>query len=963
MRNQVLLDLIDEHIGFLELYRANMQKNDDDSVTKVNNEGEEEIEIIKNRLKYLQDEENFLPEHIHILFEDIYNERINETLGYAINAFNHDLIKIAKFFAISITISHHMPSVGQIIDIIANNKVCRSIIIDAEYFNADLLTNFMFVNALNSAPNLHFIKFAIGEQGEYDEVDPAEVAEFLSGKLNKDTDLCIAWTCGIFFIKERGEQQVLVTHLDEEAIIAEEEKGGSEEIVEKEEEESQNLSIIHKKSLSRIEDFQNAIENRDSFNIILLYQGIASGFVEYDVELDISYHHNLDISLVKAEQDFDGWRIIDYAARHQYTLLIHEFYRAGKVDLGRNNQNSETTLEIAVTYGTPEVIAALIGLSLPLSLASNICSSHKYIDILNTKLNCGKTLLMLAASKGNQENLDFLLRLGADYHMMFHGKTALNYALEVKHYTCALSLLRSGSKFPEHFDYHVDRSLTLFYSECNSITQSLKEGDLSKVERFIKMDSLTARFLSTDNHSAPYIAFLARQYEIYALLRSRGFELMKDEEISMQFFTTQERSLLQKHMMSFSNKDAYSSINFLMSKSRILQPNDQHLKSVQHIYKTLSDIPEVLHIFRVLEYSGKHFDILFDFDQDNVAEISASTSQNAAGSCVFKVGYIFIAGKVALDQLMGTTAHELTHQAIDILYNNECNPFLDEDAKAIEQLTDIERETQESAKDDIIKRVFKCYKEKDWHAEIIVRVPHILAIYGSNKKSELLLENEAPGLRDFYAEYVVKKCESFVCEIQNRGVKGLSPETELSIYYQRLKTPETFSTATIAYAVKELIENWNSVKYIFKEIIDPLLPVDMAKQFNWLFERMKVVEEVANYDSIWIILHLIVNVIGLKSLPSSLSIAKIAYSSSFNTATYVAKYYAYQQSYQLVPKDLKSIETPTRLYKSMWIKYYNRNSIRCYKRYEYCLDLWRSRDKQGNNRCINRWPFSRDKLL
>jgi len=637
----------------------------------------------------------------------------------------------------------------------------------------------MFVNALNSAPNLHSINFSIGEQGEGDEVDPIEVAKFLSGKLNKNLDLIITWTCGVFFIKERDKEQVLAVLLKETT--------SSLEITSSEEpasdEENQYLQIIYNDGVLRLEDFQSNIEDDNNFNTISIYRGIVSGLVEYDddVKLDTSqYYHNLDIVHIKAEQEFDNWRLIDYAARHQHTLLIHELHRIGKIDLKARNSDDKTVLEIAVTYGTPEVIAALFGLSLPLPPSDDIYLSYDNKVFLDIELFDSRTVLMVAAADGKKENLDLLLRLGANFNKVHNQnkKTALDYALAQQHNDCVLSLLKSGAKFPKKWAPSIDNRLEEFYKECSTIATSLKKGELLKIESYLETKKLTVHFLSTDNHSAPYIAFLAKQYEIYAMLRSKGFALIEEEQIDIQLLSTQDRTLLQQHMISFSNKHAYSSINFLMSKSRILQPSNQHFKTIQHVYKMLSEIPEVLNILRVLEYSGKHFDILFDFEKDNVEEISASSSQNAAGSCAFKVGYVFIAGKTELCQLMGTTAHELTHQAIDMLYNNACNPFSSQEIDAIKPLTDIEEKSQGLAENDIIKRVFKCYKKEDWHAEIIVRVPHILATYDSDQGSKLL-EIEAPGLRNFYEEYVTEKCKLFIHEVQKRGSKDLSFETTL----------------------------------------------------------------------------------------------------------------------------------------------------------------------------------------
>lgn len=721
----------------------------------------EAASIIEERLVYL-DTLAVESTQFRIRDPDIYDDVVARgPLAYSIARFNRAFSKLTSDFATDITLSNHMPTSGDVCDIIEDHtKKLKILTIDAEYFDSELLLNPFFVEAVNAAPNFYYLDAAIGEQGEYDEVDEEDVCNFLSEQLSHDKFFLIKWTCGKVFFKNTGESDVKCILYDE--------------------------VVAYGDDFSE-DDFQTSLENK--FDIGLIYKGIGAGYISYSgPELSMYYDFPPDIACIDSAQEFDGWRIIDYAAKHGDMLVIQEMTKCGH-GISTKNSIGESALEIAVEHGCPNSIIALLDLVLP--LAENSILPPLTQQLLEKEAEVtGYTPLASAAKAGKYENIRLLLRLGADPNKKCRGgETAIGFALDNGHYGIALALLEMGAKFPDTPDLSAigDGPLEALCEARLDIENRIKAGDINEIKRLVACEKLPHRFITKDNCSALFLAYSNNQFGIYAFLRTNGFALLDEEQnrVAIDLLTEPERQQMKREMVAAVNRPSYSTVIFLLSKSRILQADPRYFDRVKEMFTTLVDIDEIKAVFEVLEYAGKSIDIIFDFDSSNIEEISASVGSQVAGSCDFNDGRIFIGASVADPmELLGTLAHELTHQAMQILYENSCNPFPADDSLPIKVLQmsvdQVIREAKEKACDDIIKRVFTVYKQKDWPAEIIVRVPHILAKYGDYQGREIL-EKETPLLLKFYDNRIFTACKSFVIQKQKRGLsEDLSLETKLS---------------------------------------------------------------------------------------------------------------------------------------------------------------------------------------
>lgn len=762
-------------------------------------------EYINHRLQYLDELKSSLEEKkLYVEYYDEYSEEHVSYFGHEVNKFNTLLLHYSKGLAVEITIENANPSMFDVIDIISDNNICRSLYISCTILEPLFLISQEFVDALNSSPSLSFVEVYPAKNHKWtDDVDQEAVSEYLSGKLHINRDLVFIWDELNIFIKEKGRSNVLTIHTENLLESVNEDTGECITIDDPDdfddEETDENgeyytlgtdglgyhfkfSAPVYKNKLTK-EKFQQQLESKGTFSIELLYRGIASGVVKINNDLPYSRDcSHININNIDINHEYDGWRLIDYAAKHGYTLLIREFHRLGKINLSELNSYYSSSMEIAIEHSTPDTIMDLLDLpELPIDIKS-IDIGYENRNFLNKKLHTGDTFLISAVKLDRRDNLELLLKLGADPNQVsILKKTAADWALEKQSYGCLIILLENGAKFPADSNGYKENIIEL-YNKRLEIIQALKEGDLSKVEEMLRTERLTHSFLSIENESAPYIAFVNNKFEIYAMLRSRGFALLDSEKssINVDVLRDSEISLLRQAMIAFTNKHAYSSINYLMSRTKIFQLGNDLFEQVLSTYKTLSNIPEVLAIFEVLEYSNAPLDIIYDFEKDNVEEISGGLgSTKAAGVCQFKAGYIFIGGKVDTRELLGTIAHELTHQAIYLLYKNDCKPFDKSDSNAINKLSSARDQAYYFSKDPIVTRVFTAYKDTDHDAEIIVRVPHILAKYGYKNGHEPL-ENEAPLLIQFYQNFIVTKSKEFVEQVRNRGLTGdVSLETKM----------------------------------------------------------------------------------------------------------------------------------------------------------------------------------------
>ncbi|KAK9746275.1 hypothetical protein QE152_g6310 [Popillia japonica] len=199
-----------------------------------------------------------------------------------------------------------------------------------------------------------------------------------------------------------------------------------------------------------------------------------------------------------------------------------------------------------------------------------------------------------------------------------------------------------------------------------------------------------------------------------------------------------------------------SHISYLLSKSKLglgQNPGKDWFNTIKKFYEELDGIPEISSVLRVLEHT-ENLEVIFDFEASSILDLDPTQSSSTSGSCDYKTGRLYLGAKHDFGAVLGTLAHEFTHLAVQIVYDNECNPYGIEDAQTKSDFAEIIEECRLKPEGDpIVKRVFTAYKNpEDWASELIVRVPHLLAYYYDERDDAILsgLEEDFRGLFEFF---------------------------------------------------------------------------------------------------------------------------------------------------------------------------------------------------------------------
>lgn len=183
-------------------------------------------------------------------------------------------------------------------------------------------------------------------------------------------------------------------------------------------------------------------------------------------------------------------------------------------------------------------------------------------------------------------------------------------------------------------------------------------------------------------------------------------------------------------------------------------------------------------IKKVLELSAaaKSLQIVFDFENENLQFLDPTASPYDNGSFYNNCGQVGIAAKKLLNpkteyEVLGVLAHELCHFAIYLLHNNMAKPYAKNDRVTREIYEEISKFCSENkTKETIIEWVFSHYVEERQHAELAVRVPHMLAHYHEDQEKVTELRTDFSDLFEFFERNLMPAMEKKVKEIESKNL-------------------------------------------------------------------------------------------------------------------------------------------------------------------------------------------------
>lgn len=492
---------------------------------------------------------------------------------------------------------------------------------------------------------------------------------------------------------------------------------------------------------------------------------------------------NLLELMVNTEESVGDKRLIDWAVQHNDVLSV-QFLQLFGVDLKTLNSEEKRVLEVAAENGSLECLKALVGVG-----NSNSAIDPTFLNALNQTSVSGKTLLMIAAENGRNGVVDFLLETGISAQTKTEeGQTASDLAWNKGHYEIVVSIISKGDgPFPKKFDESKLKSENpeAFVNYKNHMTrledfrENIKNNDIYKITLFIEDNPLVRHGYCPRNECILSFALKNDNMYIYVRLRSIGFTNGIDENFERILCDLDERNklALAKFAQSYVSPSSSQHIMELVSKSRLgVGRSQDHFKKIQEYFEALDAIDKIKPILKLVA-QDRNVKIVFDFTIESITSLDprniSSVSEEVFGRTCLKSGFIIISALRDELLVLGTLAHELTHFAINIAYDNACLPFFSHDTKRRERYCKVMKQCKDYCEDRnveesrnpnaVIKNTFSVHFNQNADPnqdtilkELIVCVPQLIALH--SKEDENALKDERCKLQplfNFFDEVLV----------------------------------------------------------------------------------------------------------------------------------------------------------------------------------------------------------------
>lgn len=522
-------------------------------------------------------------------------------------------------------------------------------------------------------------------------------------------------------------------------------------------------------------DLEYDVHNADTFNFELLIKLQHLKPNEFG-----RFSYDLEQTEFNTKADVGGAFLIDYAAQYKNILCLM-YIKLFNVDLEQRNVNCKRTLELAVESGSLEVLKILLDVPTTCDEGNSLLDQRR-LEIIHLPDIDGSSLLVTSIVGRKTEILRFLLSCGFNPKLL---KRASNYAWKVRDYESLCELISADSPFPNGFKENLLSSdeirttaLKALIDQRQKLHEQIKSNNLEDVKSLIRQHPKIKNAYNASNKCALTTAWESKSLETFAYLRSQGFSKEFDYTSEFGFLDKKQKERLRDCNLKYNVTIQNIHIHDILAKSRLgpgSDPKNSH--KIEIYFKALDEISELRPILKVVA-NDKIVQIIFDFNRASVDELDPSKNIYTRGTTYFLSGRIYIGAMLNSDaEVLGTLAHEMMHYAMQLVYGNKCKPFHENDAERRQVFEKIVRDYTEPSirsQEEIIDLAFINQSFDVQIAELIVRVPHLLALYKRDERKIKMLREKFKALFDFFdqetfkdldVEYPVMKAENGVKEL------------------------------------------------------------------------------------------------------------------------------------------------------------------------------------------------------
>jgi len=358
--------------------------------------------------------------------------------------------------------------------------------------------------------------------------------------------------------------------------------------------------------------------------------------------------------------------------------------------------------------------------------------------------------------------------------------TAQDLAWQGRHSDVLLKLFQANLSFtPQIVITECSEELKRFIKTCQEFHKMIEDQNKDRLEKILMQNPNLRYFYNMLNKSALKAALDLRLIDMYEFLISKNLQFAPHEETDeiWEQFERPEKIKLRNINFKYLKDIPEKHINVLMFNTFLShdEPDEEIKKElILRAYRALNSDFRLKIILKIVA-ATKIFKIIFDFHRDSTYRIDPTTGPQTKGIFYFS-GRIIVGAKQLLDpgtehDTFGVLIHELCHYAVLAVYQNQSDPFAANDQEAKEEFERIAEVCKENMEEEpVIQSVFDDYPEEHQPSELIVRPPHLIALY--SKEPEILQKviQTFSELFDFYLNVVVPTMERALPYIDGRLV-------------------------------------------------------------------------------------------------------------------------------------------------------------------------------------------------
>ena len=491
-------------------------------------------------------------------------------------------------------------------------------------------------------------------------------------------------------------------------------------------------------------------DNLENFNFNIMLTSAFDGF-----QGDLS---NLELNVNKI---IEGKPLIELVIALDNALVMRF------LKLFMPSTTDQKFLIMAVKQSGPQTIAALLDMP--------ILDDRKELNLhpaLKQQINSATgNLLAIAAESGKAETVDFLIRLNIWNQNFGDSLDATNAAMRGSNDENLLVLLENDFPFPKNVEKSQNKAIGKIIKDNNYLYEAIQKNDSNFVKSFIRDNPNKKNCFNSSNVTALRAALNnfrpKKTFNILPLLIYNGFTSFGDNEYQ-NIFQRMKDSIKEKITIAckkYYRTEVDSHVLFIYSKTRLglgynKEKQQIYFKKIKEFLEKLNAEEKIKPILKAIEHYHSLM-IVFDFDRKNVSKIDLVSSESTLGSSYSTSGRIYIGANASDEEVLGILIHELTHFAMEIVFSNGGKPFYAGDNENRDSFEEIVSEIKNrSENNSIVGRVFSCYEENVHSAELIVRVPEMMAYYKNDDLDAELIRYKK--LASFYTDKVLVEVENIV---------------------------------------------------------------------------------------------------------------------------------------------------------------------------------------------------------